>query len=404
MSKLPKILSFMDIYLLSLGYIIGAGIFVLIGDVSKYAKSLSWLSFIIAGLFALIISTTYIDVSTIYSTNHGDYAFVKDTLGEIPAIIAILLLIGIGITTNSTVALSIGKFLSPILSLSPLVIAFSVIVLFTGINCIGVKETTYYNHICTFCEILGLLLVCIMGLFFHKSSLPIIPTNINIPDLLYSSVLAIFVYSGFESTVKLTEEAKDPNDIPKAIISSVITATFIYVLVAIAVVKCCNTKTLHQSAIPIVTMAKMFFGSNISKLFYIIAMLSISNTLVISILGTSRMLYSVSREYSILNIFNHVNETYDTPIYAIIAISILSIFTLLFKEVEVLASITSYLMFIIFSILNICLISVYNNEDIQNKLKNNWTYKLNQGKPILPIIALAVNLGMLGFGAYHHFA
>ena len=61
-------------------------------------------------------------------------------------------------------------------------------------------------------------------------------------------------------------------------------------------------------------------------------------------------------------------------------------------------------MFIIFSILNICLISVYNNEDIQNKLKNNWTYKVNQGKPILPIIALAVNLGMLGFGAYHHFA
>ena len=51
-------------------------------------------------------------------------------------------------------------------------------------------------------------------------------------------------------------EAKDPNDIPKAIISSVITATFIYVLVAIAVVKCCNTKTLHQSAIPIVSLTE----------------------------------------------------------------------------------------------------------------------------------------------------
>jgi APA family basic amino acid/polyamine antiporter len=403
MSNLPKVLSFMDIYLLSIGYIIGAGIFVLIGDVSKYAKSLSWLSFIIAGLFALIISTSYIDVNTIYTTNHGDYSFVKNTLGEFPAIITVILLISIGITTNSTVALSIGKFLSPILSISPLVIAFIVIVFFTGINCIGVKETTYYNHICTFGELAALLLVCIMGLFFHKSSLPEIPTNINIPNILYSSVLAIFVYSGFESTIKLTEEAKDPNDIPKAILASVISATFIYILVAIAVVKCCNTKTLHESAIPIVTMAKMFFGSKISKIFYIIAMLSISNTLVISILGTSRMLYSVSREYSILNIFNQVNETYNTPIYAIIAISIVSIFALLFKEVEVLASITSYLMFIVFSILNICLIRVYDNEEIQNKLKNNWTYKVNQGKPILPMLGLAVNLGMLGFGAYHHF-
>ena len=127
MTTLSKVLSFTDIYLLSIGNIIGAGIFVLIGHVSKNAKSLSWLSFILAGLFAGIISTTYIDVSTIYSTNHGDYTFVKNTMGEIPAIITSLLLISIGITTNSTVALSIGTFLSPILSLSPLVIAFLVI-------------------------------------------------------------------------------------------------------------------------------------------------------------------------------------------------------------------------------------------------------------------------------------
>ena len=50
MSDLSKVLTFTDIYLLSIGYIIGAGIFVLIGDVSKYAKSLSWLTFVIACL------------------------------------------------------------------------------------------------------------------------------------------------------------------------------------------------------------------------------------------------------------------------------------------------------------------------------------------------------------------
>ena len=403
MTKLSKVLSFTDIYLLSIGYIIGAGIFVLIGHVSKYAKSLSWLSFILAGLFSLIISTTYIDISIINSTNHGDYTFVKNTMGEIPAVITALLLISIGITIISTVALSIGTLLSPILSISQIVIAFLVIVLFTGINCMGVKETTYYNHITTLFEIGALIVICIMGLFFHKSSFRVSPKDINIPNILYSSVLAIFVYSGFESTVKLTEEAKDPTDIPKAILASVITATVIYVLIAITVVKCSNTKTLYKSTIPIVTMANMFFGSNIGKLFYIIAILSISNTLMISILSTSRMLYSISREYSILNMFKDVNETYNTPIYAIIAISIVSSIALQFKEVEVLASITSYLMFMVFSILNVCLITVYDNEDIQNKLKNNWTYKVNQGKPLLPIIGLVLNIGMIGFGAYRYF-
>ena len=134
MSDLSKVLTFTDIYLLSIGYIIGAGIFVLIGDVSKYAKSLSWLTFVIAGFFALIVSTTYIDVNTIYDTNHGDYTFVQNTLGEIPALITVLLLIGIGIATNSAVALSIGKFISPIVSLSPIAVSVLIILLFTGIN------------------------------------------------------------------------------------------------------------------------------------------------------------------------------------------------------------------------------------------------------------------------------
>ena len=60
-------------------------------------------------------------------------------------------------------------------------------------------------------------------------------------------------------------------------------------------------------------------------------------------------------------------------------------------------------MFMVFSILNVCLITVYDNEDIQNKLKNNWTYKVNQGKPLLPIIGLVLNIGMIGFGAYRYF-
>ena len=75
---------------------------------------------------------------------------------------------------------------------------------------------------------------------------------------------------------------------------------------------------------------------------------------------------------------------------------------LFFKDVEILASITSYLIFMIFCILNICLIYVYDNEQIQSKLKKNWTYTINQGKPILPILGLCISLGMLVFGAYHH--
>ena len=310
------------------------------------------------------------------------------------------MLISIGIFTNATVSLSIGDFLSPILSLSRFWIAIILIMLFSVINCIGIRETTIYNHLCTFSEIIALIVLCI-ATFFTTSDSKITTSNVKIPDILYASILAMFVYSGFESTVKLSEEAKDPNDIPKAIVSSVITAIGVYVLVSIAVIKCCKTDKIDQYPIPIVKMASILFGSKLSYLFYMIAILSISNTLLISILGTSRMLYSVSREHTFLDIFTQVDENTQTPIFATIAISILSIIMLLFKDVETLASITTYLMFIVFILLNTGLITVYQDETVQDKLKDGWTYKFNQGKPILPTIGLVLSIGMLIISVFY---
>ncbi len=402
MSDLSKELSFFDIYLYSIGYIIGAGIFVLIGKVSKYSKRFTWLSFVIAGVFALIISASYLDISTIYKSNHGDYIFVKDTIGEIPAIITALILVGIGIFTNSTVSLSIGKFLSPILSVSPLLISIVLIILFSILNCIGIRETTTYNHGSTIIEILALLFICFVGFFIHSPpKQKMLTSKVNIPDIAYASILALFVYSGFETTVKLSEEAKDSNDIPKAIVSSVISAIILYVFVSIAIIKCCNTDNLDQFPMPIVKMASILFGKNVSYLFYIIAILSITNTLLISILGTSRLLFSLSREYDILEVLTKVNEDTKTPIFAICVIALLSMLTLGIKNVETLASITSYLIFFVFIILNSCLIYVYQDKDIQSKLKGGWTYPINQGKPILPVLGLIVSVVLLSFGLLH---
>ena len=404
MSKLSKELSLIDIYLLSIGYIIGAGIFVIIGKVGKYSKSLTWMPFIIAGLFALIIATTYVDISTLYETNHGDFKFIRQTIGEIPAIITIIVLIGIGVFTNSTVAISIGEFLSPLLSISPIAIGSFLIIVYSIINCNGIKQTTQYNHICTIAEILALIVVCVYGYFIYSpSKKPSVNYDISIPDMAYASILALFVYSGFEGTVKLSEEAKNTNDIPIAIVASVISAIVLYVLVSITVLKCCSSEKLEKYPIPVVKIADMLFGKQISYLFYIIAIISITNTLLISILGTSRLFYSISREYSALNIFTQVDKERKTPVLATVAIAILSILFLFLNDVEILASITSYLLFVIFIILNYCLIHAYQDEKVREKLKGGWTHPINQGKPILPVIGLSISIIMLVFSIFHKY-
>ena len=49
-SKMKKVLTFFDIFLIGLGYIIGAGMYSLIYLTTKYGREFTWLSFIVGGL------------------------------------------------------------------------------------------------------------------------------------------------------------------------------------------------------------------------------------------------------------------------------------------------------------------------------------------------------------------
>lgn len=130
MSGLAKELSFFDIFLFSIGYIIGAGIFILIGKVAKHSKGLSWVSFMISGILALLIACSYGDLSYLYQSNTSEFDYVSELFGTIPAIITSLLLLLIGIFTTTTVSLSISDSLSTFLPISPILIAMVIIVFF----------------------------------------------------------------------------------------------------------------------------------------------------------------------------------------------------------------------------------------------------------------------------------
>lgn len=263
--------------------------------------------------------------------------------------------------------------------------------------------TAYYNHTSTFIEIGGLIFLIGAAMMLSHKTTPQKITNIPFTKIMYASILAMFAYSGFETTVKLTEEAKDPEDIPKAIILSVISACVIYILVAIVSVNLLNHNTLASSSQPIAELANLLFGTNMKYAFFVIAMFSISNTLLVSLLGSSRMLHGIAAHSPYLSIFRKVDETTKTPIIATIAVALASILCLFIKNVEKTAAISSYLLFIVFIIVNICLIMLYNNEDKREKLKKSWTHGINQGKPILPTLGLLASLAMIIFGFHDVF-
>ena len=401
MSKLAKTLSFMDIYLFSIGYIIGAGIFILVGKVGKSAKDKSWISFLLAGICGILISSTYIDISFLETSNFGEMTIIQETFGSISSIIYTLLIIGIGIFTNSTVSLSIGEAAQDFIPLSATIISILFIGFFTFINCLGIRESAYYNHFSTIIEVVALLCIIVVGFQYpHKKVSG--NTSISYSNIIYTSMLAMFAYSGFEATVKLTEEAKDPMDIPKAIVASILTATILYILVSVVALKCMSPKELGESSFPLMDISKILMGSSVSKLFLLIGIISISNTLLISILGTSRVIHSIGRDDPLLAWLSNIDEERKTPIIATIVVGICSILGLYIKNTEKLAGITTCLLFLVFALLNAALFKMYLRDENKEKLKQSWTHPINQAYPILPACSLLITLDTLMYGCYHN--
>ena len=395
---LAKKLGFWDIYLMSLGQIIGAGIFILIGKSAKYATNYTWLAFLIAGILSILSGFSYVELSKVFKSNSAENDYISSVFGEKMGFISTIILLLIGVFTVTTVSLGMGEYINKKLNYSKILSAILIILLYAGINIIGVKTSSNVNIVATFIEFFGLVALVIGALFtFDLKSLFAVPQKIfSSGKIIYASLIAMFAYMGFETTVRLTEEAINPDrDIPLALLSSIITATILYVVVAWIVTNVVDIKKVAGSSTPIEEAAKMIFGGKISPLFGLIAFVSISNTILLGLLTNSRMLHSISEFYPQLSSFRYVNEVTKTPIISILAVTLLSLLALAVKDVEKSAVFASWLFFIILAFVNLSLMILHFQGKYKKEFSQTFTGRINQKFPIFPLVGFLSCIGIM---------
>lgn len=410
-TKLARKLGFFDIYLFSLGYIIGAGLFILINKTVKYSKEYTWLAFLFAGVISILNVITYIEFSSVFQKNSGEYDYISSTLGNNMGLFVAILVIFIYILTNTTTALSFGEYINSITGYNKTAISALCIIIFSIINIIGIKMSSNVNIFITFLEITAILGIIIFGfIYILKNKSYIIPTNINsitsinknanfnLSNISYATFIAMFAYGGFETTVKLIEEAKNPEkDIPIALGASIVSAILLYTLVTFVITRIYNFKNINSSYTPLADIAKTLFGSSMYYIYIAIGSISILSSILISTLGGSRLLHGISDKYDFLNFLNPVDKNTNTPIISIVFISLISILLLVINNVENAAAYTNYLFFIVLALLNISLILLHYDENYKDKLNLSMIGGVNSKFPITPVMALFINISMLIF-------
>lgn len=357
--KLKKELGFVDVTLATAGYVIGAGIYAVIGVASKYGKNFTWLSVLICGILAVCTGLSYSELASMFNKNGGEYHYTKEAFNEGLAKVSAYFIIMTEILTINAVSFGLGNYLSTLLELKPIIIAAGSLISFGYLNYIGIRESANYNNVATVLEICGLIAISILG-FKNVKSDTFDLSNFKLDDIapvLIGAAFIYFAFFGYDIVIELTEETKNAETtIPNAMMSGIGISTILYTTVAIAAISTIGWKALSSSNAPMADVAKNLLGGYGGRIIFGIAVISMSNTLLMGHVGTSRFVQSMAKIIKMPFNMDHIDEKTNTPKNAIIVVTLISIFGLLLGNLERSVSITNIGTLLIFMFVNFAVI------------------------------------------------
>lgn len=367
---LKKALSSLDLTTLGIGAIIGTGIFVLTGQAAgKHAGPAVVVSMILAGIASAFAALCYSEFAASVPISGSAYAYGYGTLGEFVAWIIgwdLILEYAFGAATVAVgwsgyvvslfkdisdktglplnlpailtkgpwdkVTLADGSQVSGLINLPGLLIAVGVTLLLIK----GIKESASFNSIIVIIKVLVVVLFIIAGIgYVNKSNMGIgcTPGTPGCADfmpfgfggVITGAAVIFFAYIGFDAVSTAAQEARNPQrDMPIGILGSLAICTVLYVLVAGIMVGLVDYKLLTNAAAPIAVaidaalqVAQGTTMGTILSVFPTIikvgAVLGLSSTMVVMVMGQPRVFYSMSKDGLLPTWAAKVHPKYQTP-------------------------------------------------------------------------------------------
>jgi APA family basic amino acid/polyamine antiporter len=410
MAKLKREIGLFEVTFFGIGVIIGAGIFALIGPAAGIAGNLLWISFIVAAIVSTFTGLSYAELSAMYPKAAAEYVYVLKAWRSKPlAFIIGWLIIVTGVVSAAAVSLGfagyfnsmIANFAFPSMDAAAVKIFSSDYLVFSAaglvaamsfVSFLGIKESSRVNILLTCIEIVGLVLMIILGFVFgnfNKNFFAGPAGNFDFNAVLVAAGLIFFAYIGFEDIANISEETKNPKKVlPMALMIAIAGTTLLYVLISIATISLVDANELSGSSVPLAyAVSRTPLGTNLDLFISFTAIFATSGSVLIILVVAARMIYGMANERSLPHKLAAIHHKRHTPWLAVIFVMIFSIAFVMLRELEFVAKLTSLTALMTFAVVNGSLIWLRYK---QPNAKRPFKAPLNIGK--LPLTAL---LGLL---------
>lgn len=379
------------------GDMIGGGIYALTGEVAAVVGGAIWSAFLLALVLAIFTAFAYAELVSKYPRAGGAASYVHRAF-NIPLLSFMITfaVVSSGVTSASALAVAFaGDYLSPFFPAPKLLTGFMFIVVVGLINFRGISESVILNAVFTIIELLGLLLILIVGVaalvtgqgdpasaFEFKESADSVPLLI-----LSGAALSFYALIGFEDSVNVAEETQNPSrSFPRALFGGIAIAGIIYLLVTIVAAMVVPIDQLAGTSAPLLEVIKSGPLGIPTKLFAAIALFALANGALINMIMASRLIYGMGDQGVMPAVLARVHEGRQTPWVAIVFTSIIAFGLMATGDISALASTTVLLLLLAFIAVNVSVL-VLRRETVSHP---------HFCSPVIfPVLGILVCLGLL---------
>ena len=344
------------------GITVGAGIYVLIGEVAGHAGMFAPWSFVLAAAVMALTVASYAELATRFPVSAGEAAYVMAAFrSRIFATAIGLLTVAIGTISSAAVTLGSAGYIQQFIPLPQYLIALAVLALLGGVAAWGILESVVLASVFTMIEVGGLLIVIVAAIW---ADLPFAAAITHPPPLnatalsgvAFGGLLAFFAFIGFEDLANVVEEARVPHrDIPRAMVLTLLISTVLYVLIAAIAVSAVAPERLSSSAAPLSLVFREVAGVSPVTI-SAIAIVATLNTILAQMTMASRVIYGLAREGTLPGLLARVHPRTRTPLAATALVAISIVPLALLVPLTSLAEITSLATLAVFAIVNLALL------------------------------------------------
>ena len=397
-TELKRVMGPKLLLLFIVGDILGAGVYAVTGSMIDNVGGMAWLPFILAFGVATLTAFSYLELVTKFPQCAGAALYTQKAFGiHFLTFLVAFAVVCSGITSASTSsnvvaanllagldesfsnANGLGWFDVPTGTTAQLVVALTFMIVLALINLRGVGESVKFNVILTLVEMLALIIVIVIGFVAAGRG----TGNGDISNLVVfedandkgwflavtvATTIAFFAMVGFEDSVNMVEETKNPEKIfPKVMLSGLGIACLIYVLVVVAVIAVLPLDFEPENSDEGILLSVVKLGAPsvpIEEIFPYLTVFAVANTALINMLMASRLIYGMANQRVLPRGLGKVLPGRRSPWTAIIFTTLLSFVLIIVVNqlsensvVGALSGTTGLLLLCVFAVVNIaCLV------------------------------------------------